>query len=384
MRDPCPKWLVTLSRVQEAFKAFDEAFLKYKTFVLAYSGGKDSTVVSILLYEWMKERGARPHVVVLHNDTYSEVEGAESWARYFVNQLAAKLSALGAEVKVEYATPYPTETWYWRVFVRGYPASTFNFRWCVDLLKIEPTTRKLKRYPNAVLVVGSRDEESAARSKSMSTRFGSCMASASCLGAYFAHDNDIPKVAPIRFWTLEEVWRFLKSQRDFDVSPLFRLYWIPTARYGCWHCTLVKIQWANQLDPRYKYAEAVRQIYKAASDTPELRTPKNTGYSRLGPLNALGRSIVFNALRIAVEKTGLDAFYGLKALVRGHTLWEIFYVMPPERADAVIAKADKTERRIPVKLLRELRSHEGWRDALEHLRERVSGEANALLMELVT
>jgi DNA sulfur modification protein DndC len=376
-------WQISLSRVEEAFRALDEAYLKYKTFILAFSGGKDSTVASILFYRWVKERGVRPLVVLIHNDTLSEIPEMEQWVRYFVDQFLEKARQLGLDVRLEYAAPHPTETWYWRVFVRGYPASTFSFRWCVDLLKIEPTARRLRRYPNAVLVVGSRDEESAARSKSMAARFGSCMSNASCLGAYITQNNDIPKVAPIRFWTLEEVWHFLRRQTDFDVSPLFRLYWFPLVRYGCWHCTLVKTQWANHLDPKYKYAEAVRRIYKAVSDTPELRTPKNTGYSRLGPLNALGRSIVFNTLWLAVQKAGIDAFYGLKMPVGGYTLWQLLYELPPEKADRIIAKIDNTERRIPIRLLRELRSHEGWREALDKLKSKVSPEALSLLSELV-
>lgn len=375
-------WLINLSRLEEAFRALDEAYLRYRTFILAFSGGKDSTATAVVFYRWLKERMNRPHVVLLHNDTLSEIPEMESWARYFIDMFLKKLSELGVDVRLEYAVPYPTDTWYWRVFVRGYPAPTFNFRWCVDLLKIGPTMRRLRRYPNAVLVIGSRDEESAARSKSMAMRFGSCMSNASCLGAYITQNNDIPKVAPIRFWTLEDVWRFLRTQRDFDVEPLFRLYWHPLIRYGCWHCTLVKKQWANFSDQRYQYAEAVRQIYKAVSDTPSLRVPKNTGYSKLGPLNPLGRSIVFNSLRVAVEKAGLDAFYGLKTTAGGYTLWEIFYELPPERADLVIRRIDNTERRVPIVQLREPKRHEGWRAALEALTGKVPDTARSLLSEL--
>jgi DNA sulfur modification protein DndC len=248
------------------------------------------------------------------------------------------------------------------VFVRGYPAPTFNFRWCVELLKIAPTLRALGGIRDYVLVVGSRDEESAARAGSMAKRFGACTGGGSCLGAYFAANNDIPKIAPIRFWSYEEVWAFLRAQKDFDVSKLFELYrglaaaGILGGRYGCWHCTLVKRQAANWLREEYLYAEAVRLIYRAASDTPELREKKAGGYSRLGPLNAAGRAIVFKAIQAAEELAGKRIFYGLdKAVVDGHSLREVFYRMEPEEADALIARADPTDRRVPVKALREAR-----------------------------
>ncbi len=43
----------------DAFRVFDEAALKFRTFVLAFSGGKDSTAVAVLLYRWLAERARR-------------------------------------------------------------------------------------------------------------------------------------------------------------------------------------------------------------------------------------------------------------------------------------------------------------------------------------
>jgi DNA sulfur modification protein DndC len=363
----------------DAFRVFDEAALKFRTFVLAFSGGKDSTAVAILLYRWLAERARRgeklPNVVLLHNDTLSEIPEMEEWVKYFVSQFKERVEKLGVKLRAIFARPRATETWYWRVFVRGYPAPTFNFRWCVEILKIEPTDSSLSRYKNYVLVVGARDEESGARSKSMKERFGVCTGGGSCLGVYFTSNNDIPKVAPIRFWSYEMVWAFLKAQKDFDVGRLVELYRGLASsgslggRYGCWHCTLVVRQAANYYREEYLYAEAVRLIYRAVSDLAELfRERKNSGYSRWGPLNPLGRAVVFNALRTAEELAGRRIFYGLdKARIRDLILRKIFYEMDPEKADRVIAQADPTDRRVPVAALRDLSRHEGLRTALEML-----------------
>jgi DNA sulfur modification protein DndC len=363
----------------DAFRVFDEAALKFRTFVLAFSGGKDSTAVAVLLYRWLAERARRgerlPNVVLLHNDTLSEIPEMEEWVEYFVGQFKERVGKLGVRIRVVFARPRATETWYWRVFVRGYPAPTFNFRWCVDMLKIEPTGSSLSRYKNYVLVVGARDEESNARSKSMKERFGVCTGGGSCLGAYFTSNNDIPKVAPIRFWSYETVWAFLKAQKDFDVGRLVELYGGLASsgslggRYGCWHCTLVVRQAANYYREEYLYAEAIRLMYRAVSDLAELfRERKEGGYSRWGPLNPLGRAVIFNALRAAEELAGRRIFYGLdKARIRNLTLRKIFYEMDPEKADRVIARADPTDRRVPVAVLRDLSRHEGLRTALDML-----------------
>jgi len=360
----------------DAFRVFDEAALKFRTFVLAFSGGKDSTATAILLYRWLAERARRgeklPNVVLLHNDTLSEIPEMEEWVEDFVGQFKERAGKLGVKLRVVFARPRATETWYWRVFVRGYPAPTFNFRWCVDMLKIEPTGGSLSRYKSYVLVVGARDEESGARSKSMRERFGVCTGGGSCLGAYFASNNDMPKVAPIRFWSYETVWAFLKAQKDFDVGRLVALYrglalnGSLGGRYGCWHCTLVVRQAANYYREEYLYAEAVRLIYRAVSDLAELfRERKEGGYSRWGPLNPLGRAVILNALRAAEELAGRRLFYGLdRARIRNLTLRRIFYEMDPERADRVIARADPTDRRVPVAVLRDLSRHEGLRAAL--------------------
>ena len=358
-----------------AFEALDEAYARSRRLVLAYSGGKDSTAAAILLYQWARERGPRDlELVILHNDTMSEIPPMELWARRFMGELASRLEDLGARPRVLVAAPGPTETFYWRVFVRGYPAPTFNFRWCVYLLKTEPTRRALRRLGDYVVVVGSRDEESSTRAKSMRLRFGSCPLSAgpgSCLGAMLAADNDIPKVAPIRFWRESDVWAFLASQRDFDVSELFDLYALG-GRYGCWHCTLAAYQRGLHLRPEYAYVEAVRVLYRAASDAPELRSPELRRFGGLGPLNALGRSVVLNAIAVAEELAGGRFFYGLDESRAGeYTLREVFYELPEAEADEVVARLDGTGRRVPVSELRGAALRAGRRLA-EALAERAA------------
>jgi len=218
---------------------------------------------------------------------------------------------------------------------------------------------------NYVLIVGTRDDESSTRAKSMKTRFGSCSSGGSCLGVYFTRSNDIPKAAPLRFWSYDFVWAFLMTQKEFNIDRLVELYrrivlgGSVGGRYGCWHCTLVIRQAANYYREEYLYAEAIRLLYRAISNIGELfRVRKNQGYSRWGAINELGRAILFNAIPIAEELAGKRIFYGLdKATVKSHTLREIFYVMNVKDADKLIKTTDPTDRRVPLARLRDLTTH---------------------------
>ena len=127
---------------------------------------------------------------------------------------------------------------------------------------------------------------------------------------------------------------------------------------------------ANYYRREYLYAEAVRLIYKAVSDLASLfRERKEGGYSRWGPLNPLGRAIIFNAVKASEELAGRPIFYGLdKARIWALTLRRIFYQMSPEKADRIIAKIDPTPRRVPVAHLRDLSRHKDVAVAIETLR----------------
>jgi len=344
--------MISSNLLSTAYTTFDGAVRRgYRRFVIAYSGGKDSTAVAILLYRWTRERLPDIRVTVLHNDTLSEIEPVETWARKFMGEYARKMSQYVA-TDILIVTPEPTETFYWRVFVRGYPASTFAWRWCVKPLKYAPAQRAISQLGgNAVVVTGLRDEESPERARLMAKRFGACQPG-SCLSAFFSTADGVPKIAPIRHWTTEEVWSFLKTQRDFDVSDLVKLYASTNGRYGCWHCTLVRVHTGLHIEPSYAWLDALRLIYRAVSDMAELRWTKSSGYSRLGGLTALGRAIIYRAVPIVEEKSG-HRFYGLDAArVGGYTLREIFYELDVEKADAVVKRADPTDRWVGMDTLR--------------------------------
>ncbi|MEM0479343.1 MAG: phosphoadenosine phosphosulfate reductase family protein [Pyrobaculum sp.] len=267
------------------FHVFDELAKKFDRFVLAYSGGKSSTAVAILLYQWARIRKPSVEVVVLYGDTLSEINTMEAWARWFLIEYVNRLGRY-VRTRLHVAAPPAVDTFYWRVFVRGYPAPTYKFRWCVVNLMESPAKKALKEHGNAVIITGLRHGGTTTRDAGGGDLLYTCLAG---LGVDLSKSK-MAKAMPIENWTEEDVWAFLHIQRDFDVSPLFALHRVEnfksSVRYGCWHCTVVDTQPALDLDDKLLYVEAFRVLYKAISRTPKYRIPKSGAYSELGPLTA--------------------------------------------------------------------------------------------------
>lgn len=359
------------SRVLEVFKVFDELASRSNRFAVAFSGGKDSTVLAILLLEWIVNRGRSDvEVIIIHSDTLSEIPEMEAWARTFAKRYSEMLRKVGVKVEVIFEEPRPTETFYWRVFVRGYPAPTFNFRWCVKLLKRGPAMRALNVVNGSILLLGHRDSESSARAQAIHNRLGCPLGPSRCSAYYFSEASAV-KAYPIRGWSDSDVFEFLRERsKAYGLDELLRLYGygLVNARYGCWHCTLVRHQLGHLvMGGGHLYFEALRKIYRWVSDIPELRIPKDRGYSRLGALNAAARSLIHRLIPEAEKLSGIK-LYGLDmSMVHGYTLREIFYTMTPREADEIVLREEEREggdlsRVVPIG---DIRNIERYRTNLE-------------------
>jgi DNA sulfur modification protein DndC len=189
-------------------------------------------------------------------------------------------------------------------------------------------------------------------------------------------DGGTERVYPIRGWRDRDVWAYLKEWREKlgILDQLFHLYGyglIP-ARYGCWHCTLVKVQLGHEvLGGGHLYFEAVRKIYRAVSDLPELRATKDRGYSRQGFLLAPARSLILNSMSLAEKLSGIK-LYGLdESRIDGLSLREIFLEIPEGEADRIIENVERTSGGDPRRVVSigDLRDLERHRKALEKVYE---------------
>jgi len=352
-------------KVHETFNVFD-SLKDRKNFVIAFSGGKDSTALSILFYEWLLSRNQKgKHVFFVHNDTESEFDVLEDYAIKFLHEICAKINETG-NTCIEYVTR-PKGNFYWRSIFLGYVASTTNFRWCIYDLKVSPNKRSLKnlikKYGDLVLFTGHREDESIARK--ISIQRNSCgLGTVDCASAFYlkVFMKGVTKVAPIKKWNLEDVWKYLRSKKEeFNIDTLFDvMYKNASSRWGCWHCTVVKIQKSvYNLDEYYFPLEALRILYRTISDLERFRLRKDWGYSKLGALTPKGRAILMYGTKI-VENMGIK-LYGLDFKVEGtHNLREIMFELDEDIADKevmIIAKELKSRvnRIVPIGVLRSQR-----------------------------
>lgn len=342
------------SKLANVFRLLDQVLSskKFKKIEIAYSGGKDSTCLSLLVGEWLLSRGLKDEfeIVLVNSDTLSEIPDMREWTLFFMEEFTRMLEREMVRTGYRVVQPRPVDTFYWRVFIRGYPAPTFNFRWCVNLLKRKPAREITSN--DGILVLGHRTDESSSRAKSMKMRLSMCPLTAGRCASYFlSTEGGVEKLYPIADWSEEDVWSYLRSRKDdrvIELDRLFRLYGIVEdnvpvirARYGCWHCTLVKDQLAHYiLGGNYLYLESYRILYRVISDMKVFRTPKEMGYSRYGPLKIHARSLLLNALN-SVERASGIRFYGLdEATIQGYSLREIFFKIPEDEANKLIKMAE--------------------------------------------
>ncbi|MEJ0106151.1 MAG: DNA phosphorothioation system sulfurtransferase DndC [Bacteroidota bacterium] len=144
---------------------------------------------------------------------------------------------------------------------KGYPAPNNSFRWCTERLKISPTTefikRKISEVGQAIILLGTRKDESSLRSRSIEKN------KSHIEGDRLRKHSQLPNAqvfAPLTEVETEEVWQYLMQHpspwgsKNRDLITLYRnanggdcplVVDISTpscgnSRFGCWVCTVVK------------------------------------------------------------------------------------------------------------------------------------------------
>jgi DNA sulfur modification protein DndC len=232
--------------------------------VIGYSGGKDSTAVTQLIWlalaELKGEARKRKPVYVITTDTLVENPVVALWVRSSLDVLKKSAERENLPFEVELLEPKLEESFWVNLIGKGYPAPRPGFRWCTERLKIKPSSRFIERtagrYGEAILFLGARRAESAARSASLDRRQ---VVSKEGLTAH-PHLVNTLVCAPIQEWSNDDVWTFLmRSANPWGHSnkDLMALYRGATednecpivvdtstpscgnSRFGCWVCTLV-------------------------------------------------------------------------------------------------------------------------------------------------
>lgn len=233
-----------------------------RPWVIGYSGGKDSTAVTRLVFEALSEldpADRKKPVFVVSSDTLVETPMVVDIIRTSLVKMRTAASSLGLPIDVANpVTPKVEKTFWVNLIGKGYPAPTRQFRWCTERMKIDPVsefiTDKVATYGEVVVVLGSRLQESSSRAQVMRRH--------RIDGSRLARHTSLPNAyvfTPIDQWSADDVWEYLFSGPapwGGDHQELFDLYKDSNAgecplvidtstpscgnsRFGCWTCTVV-------------------------------------------------------------------------------------------------------------------------------------------------
>lgn len=230
--------------------------------VVAYSGGKDSTLLLQLVWEVVAAQERRRPVLVVGNDTLVESPLVIRHLRNSLEMIDRAAERQGLPIETKITEPCIDQTFWVSVIGRGYIPPTRNFRWCTDRMKILPTNRLLERLARdakgTVLLVGTRREESQNRRRAMNRR----EVAADRMNPHGAVDG-CRMFAPLADLNDEDVWMTLMQRKPPWGGTHRRLITLYRAagggecplvitkeqapscgssspRFGCWTCTVVQ------------------------------------------------------------------------------------------------------------------------------------------------
>ena len=233
--------------------------------LIAYSGGKDSTLLLQLVWETLLQlspgQRVRP-IYVVANDTLVESPVVISHLRQSLEKIRERAQEAALPITVRVTRPAADQTFWVSVIGRGYIPPTRNFRWCTDRMKIKPTNRLIERlvalHQGAVLLVGTRRSESQNRRRNMhkhNVTYDTMNPHSSIAGCRM--------FAPLADLEDDDVWMLLMQRRPpwggthRDLITIYRnagggecplvltnddapSCGTSSPRFGCWTCTVVE------------------------------------------------------------------------------------------------------------------------------------------------
>lgn len=234
--------------------------------IIGYSGGKDSTASLQLIWyaiaQLPPKKCSHKQVHVISTDTMVENPVIALWVQNSLAKMDLEAKKQGLNIHAHRLVPELGNRFWVNLIGKGYPAPRAKFRWCTDRLKINTSTKFIQELSEAsgeaILVLGQRKGESAARDKVMDNYKSSTRDRLS--------RNKDPKLSrvwvylPIETWSSDDVWEYIiETPNPWGVQnqELFDIYRGATpdaecpivvdkttascgdSRFGCYVCTMV-------------------------------------------------------------------------------------------------------------------------------------------------
>jgi len=291
-----------------------------RDWVIAYSGGKDSTAALKIFLNAARLAGCQDQSIsVIYCDTGVENPVLDVFAKSALRRLSQELPQEFPNAKVEVLTAPVAERFFVRVIGRGYAPPSNRFRWCTKGLRILPVQRYLKsERASSAVVLGLRYGESAQRDRSLNGSSGQNL-----LWQKQKEGTARDLLLPIIDFGLEEVWlaaqalEFPAAIDTFGLEELYRgaseecpMIRSPLAppcasgRFGCWTCTVVRRDKSAEamiksgsvwLEPYLEFRNWLQNFREERS----LRWPvRRNGANGPGPFSLEGRRRILRQLEL--------------------------------------------------------------------------------------
>ena len=320
--------------VSDAYVASDHPW------VVAYSGGNDSSVVLDLFMKAAEAHPAGPQIYIVSNNTRVESPLVIDHLKRMHRLIERHVERHGLNISVNMTEPPLNDSFWVNLIGKGYPTPNQMFRWCTSRLKIDPTSafmdRALGRKP-VVIAVGTRSAESETRRQKIEK-----YAVSEFFSVHTTRQNT-QLFMPIRYLTDDDVWEYLASVEPpwggdyFDLINLYREAYggeclvvadasalsqpscgERSPRFGCWTCTLVKNDSSLQglidtgfeeLKPLYDF----RNWLIETRDEVENRLP----FNRRGQVRYRNGALIWGPYRIPYRREMLSRLMAMQTKVSG-------------------------------------------------------------------
>ncbi len=289
-----------VERFDSVMKVIRKEYLRkhHDPWVIAYSGGKDSTLLLQIVWEMLlslPECDRQRKVYVVGNDTLVESPLVIRHLRNMIDIINYAAKDAGLPIKTQITKPHIDQTFWVNVIGRGYIPPTRNFRWCTDRMKIVPTSELLNKlvsvHKRTVLLVGTRKSESANRRRTM-IKHG---VSGVRMNPHSSVDG-CRMFAPLAEFEDDEVWMVLLQRKPpwgGTHRNLITLYknagggecplvltkddapscGTTSPRFGCWTCTVISKDRSLRglIDSGHEDAESFSRLFNFREWLIELR-----------------------------------------------------------------------------------------------------------------
>jgi DNA sulfur modification protein DndC len=300
--------------------------------IIAFSGGKDSTAALKVFLAACASAGAMPRrASVIYCDTGVENPILDAYAKRVLTGMAKEFSSEGLPIDVHCLKAPPEDRFFVRLIGRGYPPPTNSFRWCTTGLRIRPVSHFISKHDpdNTVVVLGLRTSESQQRDRSLArSPDRHWQKQREGRGDYDLFlpiiDLDVPEVWDAVFalsppkcidpHELETLYRDASGE-----CPVIKAPQAPpcaSGRFGCWTCTVVrKDKSAKELiDAGYAelrpFLEFRNWLVEVRNDPARRWPTRRSGALGLGPLTLETRQEILDRLdrlEFLTRTTILDA-----------------------------------------------------------------------------